>query len=509
MSNYTRKNAWDANNGGQFKDQDGNFTDLYWYAKGVGDMMAKSLSDPTSWWFYAAIHGQYIVDNDGSGAPPTGFPNWADIPPVPHVPITPLPSDDVIKQYWDQCQHGGWFFPPWHRGYIYAIENILREVIERLGGPTDWALPYWNYLKSNTNQYQMPPAFASKTLPDGTSNPLYVNARYGPNGDENIFVQIPPASQQCQQAKIYADGYGGGETGFSHFSGKTGDLEQNPHNLVHVMVGGRGGLMSDPGLAALDPIFYLHHCNIDRMWAAWNAAGRKNPTDANWLNGPTASGQRKFYMPKPDQSSWEYTPEMVNEISQLDYTYDDLSIGLSPLVVNRNMKRLRNLGQNPDNTKSVSDMESKATPELVGANTSQFDLSSSGAHTSVKLDSSSWKTVTTSLRKASVSNLPDKVYLQLEGVKGDADDNLYTLTVNQQYVGHISLFGLRKASMKNGHHAGSGLTIRFDISEIIDDLHINDAMEDTLDVLIQPAGSVSDTANCVIERVSVYKVKNQ
>ena len=50
-------------------------------------------------------------------------------------------------------------------------------------------------------------------------------------------------------------------------------LESNPHNQVHVDVGGDSpdgriwGLMSDPGLAALDPIFYMHHSNIDRMWA--------------------------------------------------------------------------------------------------------------------------------------------------------------------------------------------------------------------------------------------------
>jgi tyrosinase len=35
--------------------------------------------------------------------------------------------------------------------------------------------------------------------------------------------------------------------------------------------------MSDPGIAALDPIFYLHHCNIDRMWAVWNGGGKANP----------------------------------------------------------------------------------------------------------------------------------------------------------------------------------------------------------------------------------------
>jgi tyrosinase len=38
------------------------------------------------------------------------------------------------------------------------------------------------------------------------------------------------------------------------------------HNAIHGYVGGD---MSDPNLAAYDPIFYPHHSNIDRIWAIW------------------------------------------------------------------------------------------------------------------------------------------------------------------------------------------------------------------------------------------------
>src|SRR5262249_38403088 len=37
------------------------------------------------------------------------------------------------------------------------------------------------------------------------------------------------------------------------------------HNKVHVWVGGSMGPMSSPN----DPIFFLHHCNVDRLWAEW------------------------------------------------------------------------------------------------------------------------------------------------------------------------------------------------------------------------------------------------
>ncbi len=37
------------------------------------------------------------------------------------------------------------------------------------------------------------------------------------------------------------------------------------HNQVHVWVGGSMG----PGTSPNDPIFFLHHCNVDRLWAEW------------------------------------------------------------------------------------------------------------------------------------------------------------------------------------------------------------------------------------------------
>jgi len=364
MATLTRKNAW--NNNGTFYN-----LDLLWYAKGVGVMQSRSFDDQTSWWFFAAMHGQYLID-----APP-GYPNWANIPGPPNVPTTPLPSQVLIDQYWDQCQHGTWFFPPWHRGYLYAIENILRQIIQNLGGPGDWTLPYWNYFGQG-NEYQIPPAFTQQNFPDGTPNPLYVIARYGPNNNGNIFIPLTSwgINQKCQQNKVYTgvqpNFYGGDITGFEHSDNLAGALEWNPHNFVHGAIGGQnpvgdGGLMASPITAALDPVFYLHHSNIDRMWAAWNAAGNSNPTDSNWLNGPTATGDRKFYMPKPDKTPWQYTPDMVKTISQLNYTYDNLSLGMAPALMSKNALRMRNFGLILHDIKSLSDMNLHANSELIGA----------------------------------------------------------------------------------------------------------------------------------------------
>ncbi len=61
--------------------------------------------------------------------------------------------------------------------------------------------------------------------------------------------------------------------------GVSGTLEATPHNNVHNIVGGlMGGTQS-----ALDPIFMMHHCNIDRIWAVWNV-NNQNSNDPLWTD---------------------------------------------------------------------------------------------------------------------------------------------------------------------------------------------------------------------------------
>ena len=58
-----------------------------------------------------------------------------------------------------------------------------------------------------------------------------------------------------------------------------GLLEGGIHDEIHFAVGGAigdvGGAMSDVPTAAFDPIFWVHHSNIDRLWAEWSCSGGK------------------------------------------------------------------------------------------------------------------------------------------------------------------------------------------------------------------------------------------
>ena len=531
MATYTRANAW--NNGGTFAN-----ADLLWYAKGVGAMQARALGDSSSWWFFAAIHGEYVTTS--------GFPGWGALPAPPQVPTAPLPSQSASDQYWDQCQHQSWYFLPWHRGYLLALEAQIRAQVINLDGPATWALPYWNYLGPD-EEFKIPPAFTQQNLPEGGPNPLFVEARYGPDGDGNIYVPTPPAIQQhtsdpnfapgpvqqdCLSNDLYTGnnvstpppGFGGPNTGFSHAGGTSGNVENNPHNLVHVYVGGNSpdghtyGLMSDPGIAALDPIFYLHHANIDRMWAAWNQnAANPNPTDPNWLNGPTAVGDREFAMPMPDGSAWVYIPQQMSSLSQLNYTYDTLPTiapAGAPLA-----QRLTRLGS----TAAAAKVEQGATvttgknEELVGANQGALPIKGAGATTNVKLDAGVRRKMSASLAAASETAPPDRVFLSLENVRGARDAHVLSVYINlpegakpgdhpELLAGSVGLFGLRSASLKDSKHAGQGLNFVLEITKIVDALHLNNALDvESLKVTIVPHQAVPEASQITVGRVSIYR----
>jgi tyrosinase len=527
---HTRANAW--NNGGDFSN-----TDLLWYAKGVGAMQARALSDPASWWFFAAIHGQYVSRKR--------FPGWKSLPGFPQVPTVPVPPTNVSKKFWDQCQHQSWFFLPWHRGYLLALEAHIRAEVVALGGPSDWALPYWNYF-GPANESAIPPAFTQADLPDGSANPLFVTARYGPDDDGTIFIPTPavieehpedpnfspgPVTDECLTNDVYTGtdnntpppGFGGPETGFWHGGDTSGNIENNPHNLVHVYVGGAApdgvtyGLMSDPGIAALDPIFYLHHANVDRMWAIWNQnPANTNPTDPKWLGGPTAIGDREFVMPMPDGSSWVYAPKDVIDLGQLDYTYDSLpqpAPGASMIA-----ERLRRLGVPVAAAASASAAAAGGRHvELVGASQGSLAITGSGASTSVTLDHAVRNKVSASLAGASVAAPPDRVYLNLENVRGTHDASVLSVYVNlpegakpadhpELMAGSVGLFGLSNATSDEGAHGGRGLNFVLEITKIVDALHLNNALGvDSLHVTIVPHRPVPSAAQITVGRVSIYR----
>jgi tyrosinase-like protein len=224
---------------------------IAWYRFGVGVLKAREASDVTSWTYQAAIHGI------ATGSEPL----------------------------WNECQHESWYFLPWHRMYVFRMEEILRAAIEAGGGPEDWAIPYWNYGLGGEFA-TLPPAFREPEV-NGETNHLFVPQRAkGINSGLEFPAAVITAAFALSRPNFVGTAeFGGGSNEPMGFAGKKGRLERIPHDVIHTSTGGRGGLMFDPDTAALDPIFWLHHANIDRLWHVWRETpGHEDPAETEWAN---------------------------------------------------------------------------------------------------------------------------------------------------------------------------------------------------------------------------------
>ncbi|MGB8151329.1 MAG: tyrosinase family protein [Candidatus Cybelea sp.] len=204
-----------------------------------------------------------------------------------------------MSSVWDQCKHKEAFFESWHRGFLYFFEKVLRDAS---GNPL-FALPYWDYYKDPN----LPKIFTDPTLKGGEPNPLY-----WPNRERSTVEGLG--------FKAFADTV----TVFPYGDGTfEGLICINPHDRVHSQIGGSMGKVR---LAPADPVFWVHHCNVDRYWSAWIAAGgdRRMPP----LHDELFWKQRFAY---DRDGSWVLDVLQMNDTRDLGYTYEDLSLPAPPI----------------------------------------------------------------------------------------------------------------------------------------------------------------------------------
>ena len=73
--------------------------------------------------------------------------------------------------------------------------------------------------------------------------------------------------------------------------------------------------MADFSTVGGDPLFYLHHANMDRLWESWNRLGNKNPTDPRYL-------KRKFAYGDRSGKRVDLPVSAADRTAQLGYEYD-------------------------------------------------------------------------------------------------------------------------------------------------------------------------------------------
>nr|WP_314625640.1 tyrosinase family protein [uncultured Noviherbaspirillum sp.] len=157
------------------------------------------------------------------------------------------PNDKRSWTYWvnvhvNFCPHGVPYFLAWHRGYLYYLEQQLRAI----SGNRSLVLPYWDY-------------YVTPELPAEFTNPSPLNPLYVPRLNTNVISALtlaPFAGTVTNMQRGLTNSF---ETLF----------ENNPHNPVHNIIGNVMADMQSP----IDPIFFLHHANVDRLWSAWQQAG--------------------------------------------------------------------------------------------------------------------------------------------------------------------------------------------------------------------------------------------
>jgi len=205
--------------------------------------------------------------------------------------------------------HQGPGFGPWHRKYLLEFERALQEV----SGNSDIGLPYWDWTDHERTESKL---FKSKFLGSrsgviktgyfafdkpGTGENTTSRPDWWPNeldgwhirpslahtfgttlrrGIDNRSLAIEEDINRLMSRVVYEDTGSAPERdpvtnlpvivplGFRN------RLERGPrlHNFGHGWVGGH---MGHPLTSPNDLIFFLHHCNIDRLWAQWQEDGHE------------------------------------------------------------------------------------------------------------------------------------------------------------------------------------------------------------------------------------------
>ncbi len=212
--------------------------------------------------------------------------------------------DRQAEIHLNNCPHGTWAFFPWHRDYLRRFEDIIRVMSK----DPNFTLPYWDWT-------------ANPTLPAAFKDPrssLYMNEP-SRSADPSTFSRS--IRRYCNRDIVAGIM---GTKDFESFMGSeaaSGEAEYGPHNGVHITIGETMGTFRSP----LDPIFWLHHCNVDRLWAEWQ---EKNP---EWLSaqeindkfrGWTSQRLTGFYDTKGDAITGATTAEQMLSTYGLNYCYD-------------------------------------------------------------------------------------------------------------------------------------------------------------------------------------------
>ena len=427
------------------------------YAKAVAEMRKLSQADPTDplgWLYQYKMH--QFPDNALDILFDETIPEdqrWPRVLQAKDAELTKYfgPADagntkrEQAEATWGVCPHSGGTafaenFFPWHRMYLLFFERIVRK----LSGDGSFALPYWGYMDGPASQV-IPAAFIA-------------------SGDNPLSHERAAAINSGGQ--MDADDFKGGFWDQRRaFDGFSLEVEREPHNPVHITVGELNDEdlpnfdMADPFRSPRDPVFWLHHAEIDRIWES----GRKNAQlpdrDGDWL-------ATKHHFFDEDRNFVELTNADVLNMEQIKdwpgYTYKKLLEPPAPKVpeivmaqaFERTQQQQRVLATGAD-VSLKSGLQTNALEPTSQAES--FAERPGGAPGRITLEVSS-----ITLNKRSAAN----VGLYLNAPAGATDEQL-----KEHLVGTVSTFFLLPKGVQMDHggkdHGGKPPTYVFDVTELV------------------------------------------
>lgn len=435
------------------------------YAQAVQQMRALPEGDPRGWVFQWYTH---MVRGNSSKAA-----ELARIYP------TSSPQKSLATEMWDTCQsHLGQpenFFLPWHRMYVFFFENIIRTVT----GKTSFTLPYWNYSVPRTDPKHgvIPPELRMDG--DPVFGSLFVCKRNPGVNSGTPIDQGQPGDPLSTSALLQCTyGPSGSQQGFC------ATLDFRLHGNVHVLTGNTVN-MGDVPWAAYDPVFWLHHCNIDRLWASWNAAGRRNPSDSAFLN-------KTFVFADANGNRVVAKISDFLDIARLNYKYDRLE---------------------PVTNTCPAVSPTAAAPRRLVIQATPITLGKTPVRATLAAPPSPQATVPLATR---IQNLPPdrRLLLVLRNLKTDVQPGvLYHLylelpsetpgaAAEEYYIGNINFFG-----REHDHNEGGSddKFYSFDITDLAKRLKAKGLLTDKAEVTIAPAGEPASEATPVVGEVSIVE----
>ena len=200
-------------------------------------------------------------------------------------------------------------FLPWHRRYLLEFERELHRVDASLrpGAPDKIGIPYW--------RWEDPfPAWLGDFLPakdpdTGHAPPSRRNAAPPPKANStDIDIIINQFSIQDTRLPEEND-YTKFTYGIEGWGLRPDGTGLPAHNHGHSWI---GGIMNNMSTSPIDPMFWLHHAEIDRLWQAWR--------DSNPSPEPRLAGSDRIMDP------WGESYDDLLDIEALGYTYDSRSL---------------------------------------------------------------------------------------------------------------------------------------------------------------------------------------